>query len=95
MDIEDKLFNNLGNLEEAPPLRAISIFEGALLMVVSGNDLIVPERIPQAYFAHAAKTSKKEIVTLKGADHALQEENFKKIFVEKMVTWFSETLNPR
>lgn len=95
MAAEDRLFNDLENLEHTPPLKAISIFEGSLLIVVSGNDLIVPARIPQAYFSHAAKTSKKEIVTIKGADHALQEENLRNIFVEKMVTWFSETLNLR
>lgn len=92
MAVEGKLFNNLDDVVDTPPVRAISQFQGSLLVIASGNDLIIPARMPEAYFSQALKASKKELVTLEGATHALREEGLREQFIAKTIEWFKETL---
>lgn len=92
MEHEKRLFFEISDPLDTPPLQAIQKFKGDLLVIASENDMIIPKRIPEAYLS-AALTQNKELRVIAGASHNLNKnESWRKQFIDWSVDWFRNTL---
>jgi esterase/lipase len=89
---EIKYFLDKNNWMTSESFENIASFRESLLIVKSGNDKIIPEEVPDKYFKDAINVSKKEIRTIKGADHRLTEQKWRDEFFDLILNWFLETL---
>jgi hypothetical protein len=92
MASEGKIFNDLKEIAKTPALLAISKFDGALLVVSSGKDAIIPSAIPHHYFSDAIKAARKEEREMTDATHGLIKDEWRTEFTSMVVSWFTETL---
>jgi esterase/lipase len=89
---ESDIFNEIANVEDAAGIHAIAKFKGSLLVVACENDVIIPQRIPRAYFDNAKLAARKEFEVLKGSEHSLQTDELRSRFTDLLTRWFTETL---
>jgi esterase/lipase len=89
---EARMFKEIQNISDAPPIKAISHFKGSLLAIISEKDNIIPIEIPKAYLSTAKKASSRREVIIKDADHALTKKKWKQKFINEMASWFKATL---
>ena len=72
-------------------ISAIKQYTNPLLIIGSEFDNICPEHVVEGYYNNAAST-KKGLRWIKGADHALIDEQHNQEYTRMMVDWFKETL---
>lgn len=89
---EDKLFQIITSISATPAVRAISKFEGNLLVVTSEKDTIVPVAIPMQYLLDARNAKKKNVVMIPDATHYLSQQKWRNQFIDSAVAWFIATL---
>lgn len=92
MNKEGKIFNQMQNPTQTPALKAIKKFKGSLLVIVSGNDSIIPISITSQFLLNAKHAFKRELAIIKDATHNLAEDKWKEEFRKLTVDWFTKTL---
>jgi esterase/lipase len=92
MDQERKLFHVMEDLNNTPPIRSLDNYSGDLLVILSENDAIIPEIIPDAFLFAARNARGKERIVIKEATHNLSENSWREEFINKSVDWFKQTL---
>lgn len=83
-------FKNIESFNYSKAINIIQKYTGSLLVVGCENDEIIPKIITDTYFKSATNTSYKEIIWIKGARHALTEEEHKKAYIQILVDWFKK-----
>ncbi len=86
-----KAYRNSENALDNNNIRAIEKFRNPILIIGSELDDTCPRKIVESYFEHAESEIKK-LVWIKGADHALKNENHNQEFIKLIVDWFKKTL---
>ncbi len=89
---ENKIFNELKDINDTPSIKALSSFKGSLLLIIPEKDQIIPFKTQKNYLLNAKSTLKKRMVVIKNADHGLSRQKWKKQFVSEMLKWFKATL---
>jgi len=92
LEDEVKYFENKKNWENSRSYANISNFSKPLLIIKSENDENVPAEVVDRYYEKAVNASKKEIITIKGADHRLSTQTMKDSAFKLMLNWFKHTL---
>ena len=89
---ENRIFNQLSDLENTPIVQNISKFKGSLLVIASEKDSLIPIRIPETIISSAIMTEKNELKIMKGVSHALKTPEQHQEFTDLVIKWFSENL---
>ena len=92
MEREDKIFKEIKDISNSPPVKAMLNFKGNLLAVLSEKDNIIPNPIQKQYISNAKKAIMKKIIVIKDADHSLSKKKWKNQFIHEMLKWFTTTL---
>lgn len=78
-------------IAKTPTVMALGEFSGALLIVASELDRIIPEIIPKTIFRSANEVHRKKLFILKGAGHYLSgDPAWKREFHSRATSWFME-----
>jgi len=92
LEEEVNYFKNEYNWINSKSYENISDFNESLLIVKAENDDNVPSNVVDRYFEKAIRVYKKEIITIKGADHRLSAPEMKNETFGKIIDWFLKTL---
>jgi esterase/lipase len=92
MEREDEIFKEIRNINTTPAIKAVSEFKGSLLAILSENDNVIPPKMQEQYLVNAKNTVKRKKIIIKGADHSLIKEKWRKKFIDEMEKWFINTL---
>lgn len=91
---ETKFFNEMGSGDKNnSACRAISKFNGNILIIESKNDEIIPHKIIEAYINCVKDKNLLTHKVIKNADHPLLKEEYKKEFIKIMVDWLKVRIN--
>ncbi len=71
------------------PLRALQQYQDDVLIVESGEDVIVPHQSSQNYI-DAASPSRLTQIVIEGADHPLSQEKWREEFIEILKDYFKD-----
>lgn len=85
-------FRNSTGFSNNNAIKALSKYNGPMLLIQHENDQVCPKQLTDFYFSQAklAKPKKKEIIL--GLGHRLIEQNHRKQSNQITVSWFKETL---
>ena len=87
------LGKNLRHFTNSLSYKEIAKFKGYLLIIQAENDEILPAGMVEKYFESAALAEKKEKLVLKNTRHQIRlNPDSKSIFIQKVISWFVETL---
>lgn len=92
LEKEVEYFADKKNWENAQSFRNVANYKGPLLVIKSENDQNVPSQVVDKYYNIASNVSKKEMKTLKGADHRLSTPEMRNEVFNLISEWFLETL---
>lgn len=92
LENEVKYFKHEDNWVNSKSYENIENYSGQLLIIKSENDENVPAAVVDRYFEKAIKASKKEIKTIKGADHRLSTLEMRNEAFGIIIDWFRNTL---
>lgn len=92
MELEQEKFNNMIHMDKTPPLRSLEQFKGALLVVTSENDTIIPPLMSQQFIESAKNAKLKKLIEIKGATHNLTDDVWREQFRNSAIEWFGKTL---
>lgn len=94
LNTQGHLFNEIEDIASTCGILAVRKFRGSLLVVVSGEDEIIPRRICEVYLESAVNAKSKESVIIDGAKHVLEVNSpHRKIFIDQTVERFASTLS--
>lgn len=83
-------FRGGGDFDNSAAIKNIKKFDGYLLVVGSEKDKIIPKRVVKAYYDSAIRVKKREIVWVKGADHALSSSKSQREYIKILSSWFKK-----
>lgn len=69
-------------------LRAIHQYPHEILMIESGNDVVIPHQTVQNFVDAVSDSAKLTHIVMKDADHAIREEKYRQEFIRILVDWF-------
>ncbi len=93
LERETPLFREIPKPEETSMVRGLSEFAGSILVVASGNDAIIPEAIPTAYYESAKRASAREFIMIPNAQHSMSSSpELMKFFGDILTDWFKKRL---
>jgi dienelactone hydrolase len=73
-------------------LAACAVFEGDVLLVESEHDNLVPPTVTANYRAAFQKARSTTVRVLKGADHALSEQQWQDAYTSLLASWAAELI---
>lgn len=89
---EVDFFADKKNWEESSAYENIENFRGTVLILKCENDELLPEELVDEYYSRAINAQKRQIKTLKGADHSLSNLDSLEKFYGLTLNWFLKTL---
>lgn len=92
MKDEHQKYRNGDDFSDSIAIKAISKYEGPLLLVPHELDDVCPRKQTDAFFDYAVLASKKEKIVIDGVGHPLIEEEDREKSNKITVAWFKETL---
>ena len=78
--------------EDNRALGACAQFQGDVLVVESERDEVIPHPAVANYIAALANAHSLTYRVIEGADHALSQERWERVYTELLVNWLSEML---
>lgn len=92
LEKEVEYFRDEKNWINAKSYKNIANFKNPLLVIKSDHDENVPSQVVDRYFEKAINSKRREIKTIKNADHRLSTQEMRDEFFKLILDWFSKTL---
>lgn len=89
---ENRIFNDMKNIQNTKMMKIISMFEENILIVVSEKDNLIPAQLSKTFFDEAKKAKMKDLQVIKDAPHSIKDPGQRKELVNIITKWFARSL---